>query len=733
MLLPLQQKDVQFAEDRFAVPDGYGVLFTNGTGTGKTAIALGAIKRMVKQGKKNILVMVPSAEVVKGWMRFAPLLGLTVTQLKNTKDAGSGVVITTYANMRSNDALVTRAWDMVVADEAQALNQNAEGEPTEAALRLRALTMHPNAAQTRTRMLHPELAAEIKDLSTKLDAAMKAKNNAEARVLESKLTPLNRKFYALMDGVHDQIDAAQGATRTRAMFLSATPFAYETSVKWGQGYLFDWNKGFTQTDGYNAPDAYQNFMITNFGWHMKTGKLNQPDERKVNRSVMQRQFNQKLKDDGALAGRMLEVEPDYDRRFIAAQSGLGNRIDEGLQWFYDTRVEDLNGIPRPDEFADDDKAWESRQRSAMHAVRDAMGKRFDYHSRMRLLESLKAEAAVPWIKGQMAAGRKVVVFHDLIQGQTHDPFNLQFSAEKYPVEAAVFNEWKTHFDDLVTRNWNMLKSPIETLTENFPGIGLLNGEQGGKARSATLDRFNSDDQGPMVLVVQAALEAGWSGHDTTGKFPRVLLNLGLPVTPTRSIQQEGRIYRVGQASNAMFRYMNTQTNWEFTAFANTIAKRASTAENLAMGSEARGLLDSYIESFEATGDYPAGHEGEGAGGKTRDRELAQVVTEWDRAKTLYWAKLKKTAATKAREGKDWFATPEPLGMKMVEWLDLREGETSMEPSAGDGAIARWLPDFTKRVAVEPSPTLAPRLALVFDGTLRNQSFEDLHVTNKAGG
>ena len=395
MLLPLQQKDVEFAETRFAVEDGYGVLFTNGTGTGKTAIGLGVIKRMVKQGRKNILIVAPSAEVIKGWVRFAPLLGLDVTRLKNTKDAGAGVVITTYANLRNNSALATRKWDLLVSDEAQNLNQNAEGEPTEAAWRFRALTMHPSAARTRTRMLHPELAAEMDDLAKQLDKANKAKNQVEQRLLEAKLTPLYRRFSDLMSGVQDQIDAAQGAGRTRALFLSATPFAYEPSVKWAQGYLFDWEKGHVESGGYNAPSAYQAFMIQHFGWHMKTGKLNQPDERKVNRGVMQRQFNAWLKTSGVLAGRMLEVEPDYDRRFIAMQSGVGNRIDAGLQWFWDTRVEDLPAIPVPEDYKDDPKAWEGRQRSAMHAVREAMLKRFDYHSRMRLLESLKAQAAVP--------------------------------------------------------------------------------------------------------------------------------------------------------------------------------------------------------------------------------------------------------------------------------------------------------------------------------------------------
>ena len=44
------------AEARFALPDGYGMLFTNGTGTGKTFTGLELfIKRFVNNGKTNIL------------------------------------------------------------------------------------------------------------------------------------------------------------------------------------------------------------------------------------------------------------------------------------------------------------------------------------------------------------------------------------------------------------------------------------------------------------------------------------------------------------------------------------------------------------------------------------------------------------------------------------------------------------------------------------------------------
>jgi len=52
-----QQEDVLKAESKFAEPEGYGMLFTNGTGTGKTFTGLGVVKRFSNAGKNNILIV----------------------------------------------------------------------------------------------------------------------------------------------------------------------------------------------------------------------------------------------------------------------------------------------------------------------------------------------------------------------------------------------------------------------------------------------------------------------------------------------------------------------------------------------------------------------------------------------------------------------------------------------------------------------------------------------------
>lgn len=62
-LLKEQVEDVKFAEERFA-NGGRGVLFTNGTGTGKTLTGLGIIKRKLKAGGRNILILTPSTQKI---------------------------------------------------------------------------------------------------------------------------------------------------------------------------------------------------------------------------------------------------------------------------------------------------------------------------------------------------------------------------------------------------------------------------------------------------------------------------------------------------------------------------------------------------------------------------------------------------------------------------------------------------------------------------------------------
>jgi ATP:corrinoid adenosyltransferase len=705
-LLQGQHQDVAFAEQRFE--KGAGVMFTNGTGTGKTGSGLGIVQRLVRAGKDNILIAVPADSIAKAWISFAEkYLGLKVSQLKNTKDAGQGVVVTTHANMGMNNALASRDWDLIVMDEAHKSMSSENANLTRTLQSLRALALHRDGYYDLAKMRYPEAYAAAMDKDNQW-------RDSDPQSKKDRALAIKKRWDDLVAEVKTEVQAAQGTVksvldgdggRPGVVFLSATPFAYATNVDYAEGFLFDYPQ--TESKGYNQPNGQQSFMIQHFGYRMRTGKLTKP-EADVDSGFMERQFNS-----------WLDVEHDYDRRFVLVDSAVGRTIDEGLQWL--------------------------RENKRFYPLADLLNERFDYHTRQYLLEAIKANEAVPLIQQHLDLGRKVVVFHDFKQGGGFNPFDVSMlttsedevsirtdNGKSYTVTigelAREFTEKRPDLQELPLASF---RSPITTLSQAFPDLLLFNGDVSPKNRAAAIESFQDDASGKNLILVQSAAgEAGISLHDTTGKHQRVLINLGMPTRPVTAIQQEGRIFRVGQQSNAMFRYLNTGTNWERWAFAGTIARRASTAENLSLGEEARALRDGFIQAFEESDAWAPGHEGEGTGGKDRDRAANQALTEWDRAKTMYFAQQRKNSRTKAAEGVDYFATPEPLGLKMVEWAGLTAGMDVLEPSAGHGAIARWFPDLASKTSIEPSHELASRLALVTDGRIVTGTFEGLHINNK---
>lgn len=731
-LLPPQQEDVQKAETRFAKPDGFGMLFTNGTGTGKTFTGLGIVKRFALQGKTNTLIVVPDKKIGNDWIESASVLGLSPMWLDDTKDAGKGIVVTTYANLGANNELAKRSWDLVVPDEAHQLMQSEDGKVTSALSNLRAITFHPDGKAARHSMLAAEELAKISELTDEikgLEKSMSAADTTDMRriALEKRLKDaakeresLIQKSNAIMAKVEKDYENITSDKRTRLAALSATPFAYRKTIDWANGYLFDYNDGRnsdkTEFRGYNVGSNKNQFFMQQFGYSMRYGKLTEPGPL-VNTGMMERQFNANLKKAGSLSGRMLDVQADYDRRFALVDTDKGRRIDEALAWLSE----------KGSQKGEDGRPYRE--------VQSVLTEQFDYLAKRYLLEAIKATEVVPIVKKHLAMGRKVVVFHDYKKGGggAVNPFDLRApKGSDAEVEGAI-DKFRSEFADLVRADFQKLPSPIEVFREAFADVLLINGDEKQADLLARYKRFQDDSTGPLVALVQSDKNKGWSGHDTTGKNQRVLINLGQPTAPTKAIQQEGRIYRTGQKSNAIIRYLNTGTSWERAAFASTIASRASTAENLGMGEQARALKDSFIQAFEESDTFEPGHEGEGTGGKERDAASNNTLTEFDRAKTFYWASQKKTSKTKAQEGVDYFATPEPVGLKMVEWADTRGGEDALEPSAGHGAISRWIPENTKRTVVEPSAILRSRLMLnmnpsedrILDGT-----FEDLHIGNK---
>lgn len=711
-----QADDVAFAEKRLSKPDGFGVLFTNGTGTGKTFTGLGIVKRSVMAGRSNILVIAPKQPIVDAWAKAGEaFFGLQINKLDSIRDAGKGVVVTTYANIGDNDELLNRDWDLIVADESHYLSSAGDGKDTKALDRIRELTLKRNTASGRVYGKNRALVDQMNAMNSEAEMMRKSDNQEywyRAGDIQDKADAIRKQLDAMVDAERERIKGVPDAAKPRAVFLSATPFAYEKSVQWANEFLFDWGTDDSGM-GYNSGGNYEKFMMTHFGYRMRYNKLTEPDE-KVDRGLMQRAFNSWLKREGVLSGRALDSEFDYDRLFVYADNPIGKRVDDAIDWLRE-------------------KSGGEKEIPGMQEIYEKMiEENFDYHARMYFLEAIKAREAVPQIKAHLAMGRKVLVMHDFKKGGVSNPFRIGFDSNASEMRSA-YEMFKEEFSDLINA-FDYIPSPISLLTREFPRALVYNGSIPAKKRIDLQNQFNSDADGsPMMMIAQGdAMREGVSIHDTSGKHPRVMIHLGMPTKPTAAIQQEGRTYRTGQASNAMFRYLTIGSSWERFAFASRIASRASAAENLAMGEQARGLKDAFISAYEEADSYLPGFEGEGTGGKERDAAFTSALTPWDTAKSYYFGtkKYKSGRGARGREHSEFFATPEPVGMKMVQWADIRAGESVLEPSAGLGAIARWFPENARNRAIEFSNDLSSRLALHFEGDLMTGDFMDHNIVNK---
>ena len=80
---------------------------------------------------------------------------------------------------------------------------------------------------------------------------------------------------------------------------------------------------------------------------------------------------------------MLDVPSDYQRAFALTPNSIGTKIDEGMTWLRESN----DGKFRP--------------------VYDLVVQKFDYLSRQRLLEAMKAEAAIPLIQKWHALGKRL--------------------------------------------------------------------------------------------------------------------------------------------------------------------------------------------------------------------------------------------------------------------------------------------------------------------------------------
>ncbi|MEM9363623.1 MAG: DEAD/DEAH box helicase [Bacteroidota bacterium] len=692
-LFPEQQLDVLKAEQRFQI--GKGILFTNGTGTGKTFVGLGVSKRFVIKGKRNILIVVPTDKKAKDWILEANGLGLDIYQLYDTNDARPGIIVTTYSNFYQNKSLFHLIFDLVIYDECHYLLQNAQGDFTEALRKHKIISNLPSRFDT-------EYRDEIRNSCMTIDNSIEPKLNRE--LFEKRYNSRLREYLQ----------------RTKVLFLSASPFAYHKSIMLGDGTLWDiYEKPFYEEDtfhSYNSADHYEQFFIENFGYRMRYNKLTSPDAG-VDIGLMERSFYEKFKKQGIISGRKIEVDKDYSREFVAINSHIGQKIDEGKSLFHSEEFRDKYPLL-----------------SKYHQ------KKFNYNYTNQLLECIKAKEVLPRIQQHLDLGRKVIIFHSYNNSLPSHPFKfhahqLITNSEEYINLEALESDierFEDEYKELVNLDLSNLINARATITKAFPEAFEYNGNVSKTKRLEYIEKFNNNKSQRDILLVQTkAGKEGISLHDKIGNKQRVLITLGLPTAPTDAIQIEGRIYRIGLHSNAIYEYITLQTNFERFAFAEKIATRSRTAENLAMGEKARNLETVFKQGYlNANNNLPSIYQG--TGGKSADMQF-EVISEFEKSKTYYFGQGKKTSKNKSKEGNDYFATPEPLGYKMVQWLNLQPNDSLLEPSAGHGAIGRFFPENTRNTFIEPSYTLSSKLAMNTNGEIKPIRFEDLSIWNKFEG
>ena len=697
-----QHGDVLRTEQRLYRDGGKGKMLTNGTGTGKTYSGLGVAKRVIQRGG-DVLIVAP-AGVLPAWEKGARDLLMEPRRLSDKKDAGgAGLNLTSFQNFRDNEKLVQRNFAFVIYDESHHLMANMSGDSTAASVAHKALTGHPEFAETRGRLAiqadydayHADETREVKKLLARgVPPERAAREVAERPEFEARRKDMAQRAAKISARLADE----QAQVNTKVLFLSASPFAGHKSVFYADGYLFDSRDGASTSQAYNTGSPEAQYLAANFGYRMRYNRANTPGP-EVDIGVLERDWADRMFQSGAMTGRKIELDHDYSREFVVVEPGAGSAIDRAFQA--------IN--------------WKDYPKLAQQVIEWRKG-----GSDRQLTEALRARGSLDRIAKHLALGRKVVVFHERQQLNITNPFDFKDTDD---ATRAEIEKLRAAEPWIFSIDLSGLKPVPAAIGERFGDQVAYFSGLNKSTRDDELAEFNRDGGSKSIIVIQKdAGKEGLSAHDITGKHKRALMIMNTPVSPADAIQMEGRIYRHGLRSDAIIEYPTIQTSFEKIAYRETVSTRTSTAENLAMGSQARNLREAVREGYldPAPAD-PA--ETQGTGGRQAD-QAGEGLSLFGRAKTYYFRRQKKTSKTKAAEGTDYFATPEPLGLKMVEWARLEPGERALEPSGGHGAIARWLPESTTNLALEPSGALIGELGIVTTGDVRQMRFEDLNTANK---
>lgn len=759
-LLPEQQDDVLKAETQFFNEQhqdrehgyGKGMMFTNGTGTGKTYTGLGIVKRFVKQGKGRVLILTPSQEKVSDWRKDGLNLGLDIESLDEeakikgtsaTKSKGKGVVVTTYANARQNLAMLEDCFDLIVYDESHKIMENKEAANT-TMMDFHEMLTNKNVERSMDRQTywlpewveHRNLLKEREDTLERLEE-LQGDRKPEAQELEqhlnvrlAEITKRLEELRPIMQEIREskRPQAEIDSKRTKTVFLSATPFNKRESMRYAEGYIFSYPEEDKNTIGtYNHRSPEDAFLEQMFpaGYRWRYGRL---ESHVSNAEALGRQeidFSDYMQNTlQTMSGRMISSDYDYSRDFPVMTLDHAGRFNQAMSEVY--------------------------RNKRYQPLAESFRKAFDYNYSTALFEAMKTSLVNERIKEHLKRGQKVVVFHRRrTSGDLEPPFRraLEMARAQASMEQdgntktkllTAIKAFEEDFADMLewekTLDYTLPREQIEKVFGKDK-VAFFSGAETKKTKHKSVEEFMKDNGGKDIIVIQEASgKEGISLHDQTGEHQRVEINLALPQSPIAFIQIEGRIYRIGQKSNAIFEYPLLGLDLETNLFAQKFNGALGTTENLALGSKARNLRKSIANSvLENTGEVD--YDRQGLGGKDMDGRVDQAGDKdgFDISIQDYYGNQKMQRGRDNREGVDYFPTPEPIGYKMVEWGQMMDGETALEPSAGHGAIARYVPETNGMTAIEPSSSLFTKLQMRAGGPGRRfeeMPFEDYPLANK---
>lgn len=792
---------------------GKGMMFTDGTGTGKTYTGLGIIKRFVNQGKGRILLVCPAGKVVD-WQKDASNLGLSPESLK-TSGKGSGFVVISYESFRKNKDLMEDTFDLVVYDEAHKMMSSVQAAETQALNAHFFITNRDEDMAMRRLQSTNELWKKEQELKNTIEYqdGRLAEGETDAQAIIDKCNGELKKIQELQEKALPKMreEAKEAAGKTKVLFLTATPFNSERNMLYADRYIFnsqgtaeqvknraEKNDGqFASSDGDFAYWLEKNFpakfYVSGSDAKEKLGNAIKVDEQEI-------RWNEWAKAAGVLSGQKINIPFDYSRDF--PQVSIEHQVD------FNAALEDLRKNPQ----------FTSIQQYFPHLVgKSGEG---DYNWTSYLWEVMKASGLKSRIDEHLKMGRKVVIFNRRRyrpgekvsraelkrQGRSDEeieeilaaseanrglppmgpPFAAGLDAAMLVPDARVHQaatlfasryasllKWEQTLDyrpieeqfmDMYATDkdrekyneehekWEKSVAVIRAENNKLPadkqkpypteprlkasGIGLVRGTGDGvtdKSKLKDQETFNNTDKMNIIIVQEASGKEGISLHDTSGEHQRVLISTALPQSPLTFIQIEGRIYRLGNMSNAIYEYPVLGINLELRQFAGRISSASQTTENLAMGDEARGLRESIKNGIlNRAGIVPL--EGQGHGGKEFDQRAAtdSMAKGFDGAIEEYNSTLPKLS-DEEKNDPDMAITPHPLGYKMSQWANTSEGETFLEPGAGRGVLARYVPKTNSMTALETEGNLYTKLSVTLaapNRTLHQKSIREYSVINK---